>query len=168
MMCLALLLASCATPVLRSDLLQHGFRDVPMARIAQSPSPYVGKLFILGGSIVSTTLSEKGSLLEVIDMPVDANGHFIEATPTGGRFLAFYARELGVLDPVVYRAGRRVTLAGEFVEIRPGRIEEMEYAFPYFDIRQLYLWEEGQAVRAFPPPNVSIGIGVGVGVGGRW
>ena len=167
-MWLALLLASCATPVLRSDLLQRGLRDVPMARIVQSPSPYVGKLFILGGSIVSTTLSDRGSLLEVIDMPVDANGYFIEATPTAGRFLAFYARELGVLDPVVYRAGRKVTLAGEFVELRPGRIGEMEYAFPYFDIRQLYLWEEGQTARSFPPPNVSIGIGVGVGVGGRW
>jgi outer membrane lipoprotein len=161
---LLLLLASCSYPVLRSDLLEKGARDVSMVQMAQNPSLYEGKLFILGGSIVSTNLTETGSVVEAIHIPVDSNGYLRETEPATGRFLAFYARELGILDPVVYKAGRRVTLAAELVEMRPGRIGEMDYIFPYFNVRQLYLWEEGQPRSSFPTTFFSIGIGVG----GRW
>jgi outer membrane lipoprotein len=161
---LLLLLASCSNPVLRSDLLEKGIRDVSLVHMAQNPSLYQGKLFILGGSIVSASLMETGSLVEAIYIPVDSKGYLRETGPATGRFLAFYARDLGVLDPVVYKVGRRVTLAGELVEMRPGRIGEMEYDFPYFNVRQLYLWEEGQPRSSFPSTFFSIGIGVG----GRW
>ena len=159
-----LMLVSCSNSVLRSDLLEKGIRDVSIVQMAQNPSLHQGKLFILGGSIVSTNLTETGSLVEAIHIPVDAKGYLRETAPATGRFLAFYARELGVLDPVVYKAGRRVTLAGELVEMRPGRIGEMEYVFPYFNVRQVYLWEEGQPRSLFPSTFFSIGIGVG----GRW
>ena len=159
-----LLLASCSYPVLRSDLLEKGTRDVSMVQMAQNPSLYEGKLFILGGSIVSTSLTETGSVVEAIHIPVDSKGYLRETEPATGRFLAFYVRELGILDPVVYQPGRRVTLAAELVELRPGRIGEMDYTFPYFNVRQLYLWEEGQPRSYFPNTFFSIGIGVG----GRW
>ena len=32
-----------------------------------------------------------------------------------------------MLDPLVYRKGREITLAGDFVEVRKGKIDEMEY-----------------------------------------
>ena len=67
---LTLMLASCSNPVLRSDLLEKGIRAVSIVQMAQNPSLYQGKLFILGGSIVSTSLMETGSLVEAIHYPL--------------------------------------------------------------------------------------------------
>ncbi len=156
-------LVSCSIPVLKSDLLEKGVRDVSMAQLTESPRVYEGKLFILGGIIVSTRLTEIGSLIEAIYIPVSSAGYLKEMQPTTGRYLAFYPKELGVLDPVVYRTGKLVTLAGEFAGLRPERIDEMEYTFPYFVIRQIYSWAEGQDTRGFPASLFSTGLGVG-----RW
>jgi hypothetical protein len=65
-------LASCSIPALRSDLLDEGIRDVSMTELAQSPQLYKGKLFILGGAIVSAGLTEMGSLIEAIHIPADS------------------------------------------------------------------------------------------------
>jgi outer membrane lipoprotein len=161
---LALLsLVSCSIPVLRSDLLDQGIRDVPMTQLAESPQLYKGKLFILGGRIVSIGLTETGSVIEAVHIPADSAGYLKETQAPTGRYLALYPRDLGVLDPVLYSAGRLITLAGEFAELRPGRIGEMEHVYPYFVIRQIYLWPEGQATRGFPASLFSVGLGVG-----RW
>lgn len=134
-----------------------------MAQLAQNPQLYKGKLFILGGAIVSVTLTEAGSLIEVLYIPVDSAGHLKQWQPTAERYLAFFPKELGVLDPVLYRFGRMVTLAGEYTDARPGRIGEMEYTFPYFVIRQIYLWKEGETERDLPGR-----FSIGLGVGGSW
>ena len=95
-------LASCSIPVLRSDLLDQGIRDASMTRLTESPQLHKGKLFILGGAIVSTRLTETGSLIEAIHIPADSAGYLKEAQATTGRFLALYPRDPGVLDPVFY------------------------------------------------------------------
>ncbi len=134
-----------------------------MTQIIQNPQAYMGKLFILGGAIVSTRLTETGSLIEAVDIPADSAGYLEETRAKTGRYLALYPRELGVLDPILYGTGRLVTLAGEFTELRPGRIGDIEYTFPYFIIRQVYLWPEGQTTRGFPASFFSFGFGIG-----RW
>ncbi len=89
----ALFAASCSTPVLRSDLMKEGIRDASMAQVAQNPSGYQGKIFILGGIVVSTRSAEAGPLMEAIYVPVDSNGDLKVTEATRSRFLAFYAIE---------------------------------------------------------------------------
>jgi len=161
----AVTLCSCSGPVLRSDLLSTGIHNASMAQVSQDPSQYQGRIFILGGAIISCTLLEAGSLVEAVQIPVDSNGYLKEGEASTGRFLAFYPKEFGVLDPVVYRGGRRITLAGKLTGTRLGKIDEMEYAFPYFEIIQVYLWDEGRPDRSVPFP---FSIGIGIGVGTRW
>jgi outer membrane lipoprotein len=163
---LAAVLASCSGPVLRSDLLNTGIHNPSMGQLSQDPLQYQGRIFILGGAIVSCTLTETGSLLEAVQIPVDSNGYLKETDPSTGRYLAFYPREFGVLDPLVYRGGRRITLAGKLSGTRLGKIDEMEYTYPYFEAIQVYLWDEGRpADRSVPFP---FSIGIGIGVGTRW
>ncbi len=50
----------------------------------------------------------------------------------------------------MFKKGREITLAGEFVDIRKGKIDEMEYAYPVFDIKQIYLWQE-EKYYIYPP-----------------
>lgn len=144
-----LFLTACA-PVLSRDLMREGTRDVPMTRFQTTPEAYKGQLFILGGVIVDTRLTEQGSEIEALYVPVDSSGDLEEGEHAGGRFLALLPKAKGMLDPEVYKKGREVTLAGEFVETRKGKIDEMEYTYPVFNIRQIYLWPE-EKYYPYPP-----------------
>lgn len=138
---LALSIAGC-TPVLDRDIMNQGTRELPFRRLRESPDAYKGKLFILGGLIVETRFTEKGSQIEALALSVDFLGYPEEGSRAPGRFIAVYPREKGLLDPMIYKKGSEVTLAGEFVESRKGRIDEMEYVYPVFEVRQIYLWDE--------------------------
>jgi outer membrane lipoprotein len=148
--CVILLgLLSC-TPVLNRDVMEQGMRDVPFIRLREAPEVFKGKLFILGGLIVETRLLETGSQIEALHVNVDSLGYLRETAGTQGRFLALYPRSKGLLDPMVYRKGREVTIAGVFVEVRRGRIDEMNYEYPVFEIRDIYLWEEQNDYADYP------------------
>jgi len=137
----AMILFSCA-PVLREETMRIASRDVPISDIRTNPHFYDGKLFVLGGVIVNTKLTERGSLIEAVYVPVDSRGYLKDVERLNGRFLAIFPKEKGILDPLIYRKGREITLAGEFIETRTGKIDEMEYTYPVFEIKELYLWEE--------------------------
>jgi len=128
--------------VLTREVMKQGMRDVPFNQLRQDPAVYKGKLFILGGIIAETRFSEKGSQIEALSVPVDSLGYLQGSDHTQGRFLAVYPRSKGLLDPMVFKQGREITLAGEFVETRKGKIDEMEYVYPVFEIREIYLWDE--------------------------
>lgn len=134
-----LLLFSCA-PVLDRGLLKEGERDVSFSRLRQEPAAYKGRLYVFGGVIVDDKLTASGSQLEAMHVPVDRYGHFLDRGMSEGRFLAFLPADERLLDPEVFRKGRRITIAGEFMDLRQGKIDEMEYLYPVFRIKQVYLW----------------------------
>jgi len=135
-----LLIPSC-TPVLSRNLLSSGTFNEELSVIKAEPASYKGRLFIFGGIIVKTEATKDGSLIEAIYVPVNSMGYLKSYKTSGGRFLALYKGH-EILDPVIFSAKREITLAGEFIEIRKGMIGEMEYAFPLFEIKEIYLWEE--------------------------
>lgn len=137
----ALVLSSCA-PVLRQELMKVAAIDVPLSDIRKNPDLYKGKLFLLGGVIVNTRLTEKGSMIEAVYVPVDSRGYLRGIKLAEGRFMAIFPKDRGLLDPIIYRRGREITLAGELIETHKGRIDELEFTYPVFEIKELYLWEE--------------------------
>jgi len=147
---------SACSPVLNSELMKQGVRDVTLSQVLQSPEGYKGKLFILGGVIIETRFVETGSQIEALSVPVDAYGYLGDIGHSSERFLALYPREKGLLDPFVYYTGREITLAGEFIEVRKSKIDEMEYFYPVFAVREIYLWEEPMEsyVSPYPYPYV--------------
>jgi outer membrane lipoprotein len=136
----SLVLVSCA-PVLTRNVMQSGTKDVRFSEIKQYPVLNKGKLFILGGIIVKTTLTNEGSLIEAIYVPVNSLGYLKSYGTTNERFLALY-KGTTLLDPLIYSEKREITVAGEFIEIRKGTIGEMDYMYPLFEIKEIYLWEE--------------------------
>ncbi|MBI4699146.1 MAG: Slp family lipoprotein [Nitrospirae bacterium] len=134
------LLSSCA-PVLSPDMMGRGSHNIRFSDLRTDPANYRGRLYILGGVIVNTTITMEGSLIEAVYVPVDSRGYLGNVDISHGRFLALYrGREL--LDPLIFREKREITLAGEFAGTRSGKIGEMEYVYPFFEIREIYLWEE--------------------------
>jgi outer membrane lipoprotein len=122
--------------------MKQGARDIPLSAVRENPAVFKGRLFILGGIIVSTKLTEQGAMIEALAVPVDSYGYLTYDARYDGRFLALYPRSEGLIDPMIFSKGREITLAGEFVEVRKGKIDEMEYAYPLFHVRQLHLWPE--------------------------
>jgi outer membrane lipoprotein len=147
---ISLLVVSCATAI-RRDLIQQGIRDLPIAQLEQKPDSYTGRLFVLGGIIVSTRLTQEGSVIEAVYVPVDSSGYLLEMPKTTIRFKALYPRSRGYLDPAIYRANRTITLAGTFTGLLSGKIDEMEYTYHLFRIEDLHLWQEREHVAAYNP-----------------
>ncbi len=144
----ALMIAACAGPVIKEDLLESGIRNVPMTELAAHPERYRGKLFILGGIIANTTVTDKGTVIEALYVPVDKKGYF-EKAPGLGRYKAFWPKSSGILDPMTYSRNRRITVAGTFEGIRRGKLDKTIYAFPYFDAVQIFLWKETPAYPSY-------------------
>ena len=136
-----LALAGCS-PVLHREYMDTGTREFNPSHLIETPEVFKDKLFILGGVIVETKLIEQGSQIEALFVPVDRYGYLKDASRYQGRFIALYPKSRGILDPLIYKKGREITIAGDFMEARTGKIDQMEYKFPVFDIRQIYLWEE--------------------------
>jgi outer membrane lipoprotein len=147
----SVLTLSCA-PVLRKDIMDASSISVPFPKLKENSPVHKGKLFILGGTIVNTKVTDEGSLIEAIYIPVDSRGYLRGSEYAEGRFLALYAREGGFLDPLIYSRGREITLAGEYAGIRTGKIGEVEYTYPFFETKDIYLWEERVY---YPPPYYS-------------
>jgi len=139
---LALLFFAACSPVLNRELMRQGAREFSLAHLRETPEVFQGKLFILGGLIYETKLLEQGSQVEAIFVPVNSYGSLKYDSHLEGRFLATYPKSKGILDPLIYKRGREITLAGEFIGLRKGRIDEMEYVYPLFDIKEIYLWDE--------------------------
>ena len=131
--------------------MREGSREASFQLLRENPNGYLGRLFILGGLIVDTKVTAAGSQIEAMHVPVDGSGYFKESGRSEGRFLAILTEHGTMLDPEVYHRGRRVTLAGEFVELREGRIDEMEYVYPVFRIKQIYLWPEERPYYYYDP-----------------
>ncbi len=151
MLAAPLVLLSCVHPVLNKNYLREGDRKVSFSALRENPGQYKGKLFILGGVIVQTRLFETGSEIEAMHVPVDGYGYFEESGRSEGRFLAVLTGNGSILDPALYRRGRRVTLAGEFTGTWNGRIDDMEYTYPEFQIKQIYLWPMERYYYYAPP-----------------
>ena len=147
----SLVILSSCTPVLQRNTLKQGLRDMPLSVLRENPGRYTGRLFVLGGLIVETRLTNRGSQIEAVSVPVDSYGYLKSRGRYEGRFLALYPKAQGILDPLIYRKGREITLAATFLEIRKGKIDEMEYIYPVFTIRELYLWDESREYYLVPP-----------------
>jgi len=129
------------TPVLSRNLLSNGIVTEGISDIKQDPDSYKGRLFIFGGIIVKTETTKDGSVIEAIFVPVNSLGYLKSIKTSGGRFLAIYKSQ-EILDPLIFSEKREISLAGEFIGIRKGNIGEMDYAYPLFEIKDIYLWEE--------------------------
>lgn len=145
----SLILCSCS-PVLRKELMDSAVRDVPFSEVAASPSEHKGELFILGGVIVSTKATEKGSLIEAIYIDVDKRGNLKDILPSTRRYLALLPKTAGFLDPLIYKKNRRVTLAATLEGERVGKIDDMDYQFPLFRIEEIYLWPKEEYRAPYP------------------
>jgi len=132
------MLLSCAHVISREHTAVAE-KNVPFAELQKNTNAYMNKMFIFGGMISETKITGSGSEIEVVQTPIDRFGNIIDRDFSEGRFILMTAK---YLDPLIYRDSRDITFAGILTGTRKKLIGDIEYAYPVFDVKELYLWKE--------------------------
>ncbi len=151
----AFFLISSCTHVISRPMREEARMDVPFSEMKENIDKYKGELFILGGIIVNTKNTDEGSIIEAVHTNVNSYGNIIDPDVSSGRFMAL---EKGYLDPLIYKKGRYITVAGVLTGSRTKKIGEFDYNYPLLEIRELYLWKEEKEVPYSPyyyPPYMN-------------
>jgi outer membrane lipoprotein len=143
-------LVGCSPPFPR-ELLEKVEQNVSFTVLQKDSNPYVGKLLLLGGTIVETKNLKEGTRIEVLQRPLDGEARPESSDRTDGRFL-IVTRQF--LDGTVYHQGRMITVIGEAAAPQVLPLNEIEYRYPVLEAKSLHLWSP------FAGPRFSVGIGV--------
>jgi len=142
-----LLTTGCA--VMSKDLRREAEKDLSFSEVFKDPEAHEGKVVILGGAIVDSKNTKEGTLLEVLQKPLDMVGEPRDVDQSGGRFLALYD---GFLDVAIYSKGREITVGGVVQGKRVMPLGEIQYAYPVIGAREIHLWPDMKKERMSPYP----------------
>ena len=96
--CVALLSAGC-THALSPGVRQQVESTISLTQLRAAPESYTGHTVMLGGDILSAHNLAEGTLIEVLQKPLDASDRPRDTDQTEGRFMALCK---GYLDPAIY------------------------------------------------------------------
>ncbi len=135
----ALLLAAGCAHVISTEVRQTARADLTFPAVHQDPEAYRGETVIWGGVIIETLNQREGTLVTLLETPLDSQGFPGDAEYSRGRFMV---RAASYLDPEVFRRGVKMTLAGTVVgrEVKP--LGEIQYAYPVLSAREMHIWKE--------------------------
>jgi outer membrane lipoprotein len=125
--------------------------------LIRDPEKYSGKVTLLGGRILITTVRGGETWVEVLEQPLDWQQKPEDTDASYGRFFIRFA---DFRDPVIYAPGRRITVLGEVQGKIVLPITEIEYTYPVLLPREHHLWEPETGFG----PSFQIGIGIGGGI----
>ena len=152
---LVILLVTGCAPAISQDVLRDTDKDLPFQAVLRNPDDFKGKTILLGGNIIETTPLPGKTRMTILQYPLGFRNKPSVDAVSEGRFIV---EATGFLDPVVYSAGRQVTVAGIIggKEVLP--LGEINYTYPVVVSRELYLWPIDDA---YYLPQFYIGIGIG-------
>jgi outer membrane lipoprotein len=134
---IALALTGCAESI-SNKFLRQVDKNITFEELNKSPDQYVGNSIMLGGVIVATENKNNGTLLEIYETKLDSSGEPVDIDDSRGRFLAM---DKNYLDSQIYRSGRKVTVVGEVKGVEVRKIGEIDYKYPFIEIKDIYLWK---------------------------
>jgi len=155
---LSVALCGC-TSVLSNRIVQEDER-IPFPELLQKPDRFRGAVVILGGQIIETTVREKESWVQVLQLPLGARHAPDITAPSQGRFLVVYPR---FVDPLIFEKGRKITVGGVVEGGRVITIGGRPYTVPSVIERETYLWRAGDDFAGTgSAPAVRFGVGFGI------
>jgi outer membrane lipoprotein len=135
---LSLSVSSCAHVISR-EYRNASVKDLPFSQLIANPNTYLDNMFIFGGFIAETKMTGNGTEIEVMQSPLDRFGNVKDADVSEGRFILITSRNL---DPLIYRQGREIAMAGILTGSRKKMLGDIEYTYPVFEAKEIQLWKE--------------------------
>ncbi len=111
--------------------------DINIKQVITNHKANQGKMVIWGGVIVEAKNLKEGTLLEIVQKPINSEERPENVDQSDGRFLSLYG---GYLDVAIYSRGREVTVAGRLKGIKEKLLGEIEYTYPVVSAEEVYLW----------------------------
>jgi outer membrane lipoprotein len=141
---LLLLLLSCSSlmscaPVLSKQFREQAAPPVPFRQLLSDPHTYEGRKIILGGYILEVKNEHDGTLLTILQAPLDFQNRPHSRDKSGGRFLA---RTDKFMDPEIYKKDRRITVGGMITGVYEQPLGKHTYPYPVIKIEEFHLWAE--------------------------
>lgn len=131
--------SSCSYYVLSRDIMERAKINPPLRAVQGNIEQYRDTLIVWGGTVVETVNTPEGSVMELVQIPVDRYGYIVDTDTSYGRYLAIFR---GFLDPTIFKKGRHLTVAGRLAGSRTKLLGKMEYIYPLIDIREFYIWKK--------------------------
>ena len=131
-----LLGAACATGISRQLLDEAGI-PILFEDLVSNPREYRGRVVVLGGYILEIQNEPGGSVLTVLQAPLDWRNKPKSRDLSQGRFFVTTNK---FLDPEVYAKDRRLTVGGLVVGVREQSVGGATYRFPTIEAQELQLW----------------------------
>jgi len=129
----------CATIIKPHDLRDMGAdRAIGLSQVVKNPEAYKGKIVLWGGEIIRTANKKEGTLIEVLQLPLDRSDRPKDVDTSEGRFLVLHP---DYLDVAIYRPKRDVALVGEIQGVKTLPLGEIEYVYPFLKAKTIHLWE---------------------------
>lgn len=117
-----------------------------------------------GGQIVKVKNLSDRTLVEVLALPLDADGEPRSDERPLGRFIV---DKQGFLEPHEYTRGRLLEVRGQLNGFTDGKVGDSAYRYPVVVSERLKLWGDAPGRGTSDGPQIRPSIGVGVGSGGR-
>lgn len=141
-------LVGCTSYVIPKPLADQVDHTILFDQLKNNPEAYKGKLVALGGEILDAQNLKEGTLLELLQLPLDrSNQPEEDLNRSQGRFLLLHP---GYLETAIYHKGRFITAIGEVVGAKVQPIGEMDYTYPYLTAKFIHLWAATPRY-AYPP-----------------
>ncbi len=135
---ITLLFQGCSYAISRSMTAQAD-KTITFEMLQTDPDIFKGKIIIIGGTIEQINNTKQGTLIEVIQKPLDYWGKPRRTNRTGGNFLIFYP---GYLNTMIFTPDRQVTVAAEIEGTRFKALGEKDFTYPIVLAKELKLWEQ--------------------------
>jgi outer membrane lipoprotein len=143
--------AGCAgTSIVPPELQERIERKVSFQQVKVSPLSYLGKIIVVGGTVLSVKpLKQGGTRIEVLQLPLTSDDEpYGRLMDSKGRFFAVHKE---FLDPATIPVGTRLTVVGEVTGSTTAMIDEFEYVYPTCDILSLTMWPPSLPTYWFRP-----------------
>lgn len=133
--------------------------DATPSAVAQTPERYVNAEVIWGGRIVAVRNLADHSEIELLAYALDSSQRPKVSDIGSGRFIVMMG---GYVEPLDYPDGALMTVQGQLVGSRAGKVGEASYTFALVRALQSHVWTAAEMDRG--RNNVRFGLGVGVGI----
>ncbi|NVM21380.1 MAG: Slp family lipoprotein [Desulfobacterales bacterium] len=141
-------LAGCA-PALSRQFRQQVGPPVPFQELLKETEALKCERVVLGGYILETVNEPSGSLLTILQAPLDSKNEPKSQDLSEGRFLV---RTEKFLDPEIYSKGRKLTVGGKVSGVLPQPLGNRLYRYPVIEAEELHLWpKEARYIRLYDP-----------------
>jgi outer membrane lipoprotein len=129
------ILSSCSHTVSK-EFREKAAAPIDFRELLEKGEAYKGERVILGGYVLEVLNEPAGTLLNVLQAPLDSEEKPKSPDLSEGRFLI---RTEQFLDPEVFSQGRRVTVGGRVAGVQTGLIGKGVYHYPVIEAEELHL-----------------------------